>query len=114
MSDFTIYGIALKQWLIALGLVAGFFLLGYALERLVISRLRRWALQTSWKLDDVLINSLSGMIIPLFLLGGLRLSLTQLPLTAELTDGTNKALILVAILLVTVFVARLTLAAIAR
>jgi len=114
VTDFSIYGITVKQWLIALGLFAGFFLLGYGVERLVLSRLRRWTLQTAWKFDDVLVNSLSGMIIPVFLLGGLRLSLAQLPLTAELIDGTNKALILGAILLVTVFVARLALAAIAR
>jgi len=56
------YGSALA---IASGLVAGLLI-----ERLGIAALRRVALRTKWEGDEILINSLQGMVVILFILVG--------------------------------------------
>ena len=50
----------------ASGLIAGL-----VLERLIMATLRRAALRTKWEGDEILINSLQGMVVILFVLVGL-------------------------------------------
>ena len=59
--------------------VVGGFLVGWALDRIVLGWARAWAARTSWTVDDDLVKSLSGL--PIWWFGALGLYAAVLPYT---------------------------------
>ena len=48
--------ITLTHFLVSVGLIIGGFLIGVILEKVILSRLRRFAKRTSWEGDEIIIN----------------------------------------------------------
>ena len=55
--------ITLTHFLVSVGLIIGGFLIGVILEKVILSRLRRFAKRTSWEGDEIIINSIKGVAI---------------------------------------------------
>lgn len=87
--------------------VVGGFLVGLAIERIILRRIRRLAGKTRWRYDEVIISSLSGMIMLWFTLGGVYGALLSLPMNENVLAISLKVLLVLTIFSVTVVVARL-------
>lgn len=82
------------------------FLVGQGLSRVVHHRLSRWAAQTTWKWDDLVVDALRRGIPTWSVLLGLYSTLGFWHLPPHLLDALNRALYVVTWLSVTVIVAR--------
>lgn len=101
------FGKPLASVLIPVGIVLVSGALGVFLQRILLGRLRRSAEKTAALWDDVLINSLKGVVFLWTLLAGLASALKAAPLPPGLTRMLGRGLILLAILSITHFAARL-------
>lgn len=68
-----------QPYLIALALLAGIVVLGGLAEKILLKRLKKVALRTKWKGDELVIDSLRGLIFLLGLTGGAYAAIHQLP-----------------------------------
>ena len=96
------------QYVRPAGLVIGGFLLGLIIEKIILRRIRRLARRTRWRYDEVIVSALSGIIMLWFTLGGVYGALLGLPLSEQVLGISLKALLVLAILSVTIVVARLS------
>jgi small-conductance mechanosensitive channel len=94
------------------GLIIGGFLVGFVIEKIVLRRIRGLAGKTRWRYDEVIVSSLSGMIILWFILGGVYSSLLGLPITEGVLGICLKVLLVVVILSGTIVVMRLAVGSI--
>ena len=86
--------------------VVAAFLVGQGLSRVVYRRLMRWAAQTTWKWDDLVVEALRRGIPLWSALLGIYLALGFWPLPAHLLDAFNRILYVVTWLSVTVILAQ--------
>jgi small-conductance mechanosensitive channel len=98
----------LKDWITPVAYVVGGFLIGLFLRKFIISRIHRFAKRTNWEGDEVIIGTLRGTIVILMVLLGLYLALPHLPLSTSALSITGKVLFVLAILLVTLLLARVS------
>ena len=89
-----------------LGYVVLGWILGVVLERILVGRLRKWAERTEWEGDDILLDSLDGLTKWVVALGGLHVSLFSGPFPAGLSAWLQKGTVFSAVLVATVFFAR--------
>ena len=59
----------LEHWIVAAIYIIGGFVVGFVFEKIVLAELRHIAKKTPWKGDNVIINSLRGMVIIWLLIG---------------------------------------------
>jgi len=78
---------------IAAGLLAGLIV-----ERIVLSRLRRWAARTTWKLDEIVIDALRGVVFLVMTLLGLHLALPYWHLPPTYEQIVSKTIVVLALL----------------
>jgi small-conductance mechanosensitive channel len=93
-------------------LIIGGFLVGLVIEKIILRRIRRIARKTRWRYDEVIVSSLSGMIILWFMLAGVYSALLNLPMSERVLGISLKALLVLAIFSATVVVARLSVGSI--
>jgi len=94
------------QSALPLGFVAGSLLLGLLLQRLVCRRLHRASQRSGQGWGDVLVRALRGVVVIWAVLAGLAAAFRVAALPVALFAGLEKAVIVAAILSVTVFAAR--------
>lgn len=87
--------------------ILGGWLLGWLVEGLAVGRLRKLAARTSWEGDDLLIESLHGLVRMVFLLVGLHLALGQWPLAPGFAALAHKLVVVAGILTATVLASRI-------
>lgn len=97
----------LELTIISLIIVASSVIMGYIFEKIVLSKLKKFAEKTSWRGDDVLFAALRKMIIPWFLLIGIYIMITYLPLTAKADALLSKIMTVSSILLATILSSRI-------
>ena len=83
------------------------FIAGLLIEKYVLVRLKKFAAKTKWKADDIIVNSLKGMLIVLPILVGAYLALSISSIPAFYFNIIQKVLIVIFILLITVFIKRI-------
>lgn len=96
----------LKELVPALYIV-GSFLVGFFFERIILKRAERWTAEAGWRVADIIVGSLHGMIRLWFLLVGVRFSLQYLHLGPTALDLISKLILATAILSATIVVAKL-------
>lgn len=101
MQDFltqTFYGNTMNQWAIALGITVGAFLVGKTLYWITSGVVRRLTRRTETKLDDFILDTVSGPVVVIITVLGLRIAMSTLNFTAGastfLTNATKAALVL--------------------
>ncbi len=88
-------------------IVLGSFVLGFLVERQGIRRLQNLTTRLGWGGADVIINSLKGLILLWFVLGGIFVAVLTLPISNNLFIVIQKALLALAIVSGTLIAARL-------
>lgn len=79
---------------------------GALVERLVVGRLKAIARRTSWQGDDILIESIHGLLRWIGALIGLHLALFRWGVSEQAASWLQKSTVMIAILVATVFAAR--------
>jgi small-conductance mechanosensitive channel len=100
-KDFSII-----QWIAPLGLILGGLLVGLFIDKFVLRRLKRAVALTKWNGDEIVFSALGGLPILWLTLLGMYLALQSLPLSPSWRNFVKNALLVVAILSVTIFVAK--------
>ena len=95
------------QALISLCYIAGGIIAGIAVEKLVISRLKKLALKTKWEGDDIIIDAFHSLIIWLGVLIGFYSGLKYLPFTEYAGHIINSVFKVLSILWATILVTKI-------
>ncbi len=97
----------MAQLLVPLMLIAGGFLVGIVVEKLILVKLKRAALRTKWEGDEIIIASLRWMPTLWFVILGLRMAVHKIPVSPNFLSNFDKVMGVVIIFSVTVVLARL-------
>ncbi|WP_317899811.1 mechanosensitive ion channel family protein [Aurantibacillus circumpalustris] len=81
--------------------------IGFLLEKFVLKRIKLFAKKTTWKFDDVIFNSLGGLVVLWFLILGFSIGVQAHVVQTELRIITHKITASVLILSLAVFAIRL-------
>ncbi|HQH40665.1 MAG TPA: mechanosensitive ion channel [Bacteroidales bacterium] len=96
-----------KELIIFSAIVAGGALIGWLIEQIVLSKLLHLTSRTKWKGDDLIIQSLKGVVLPLFILLAIHIGFNYVTLNAGLLDVLHKTVKVGAILVFTIYLARI-------
>jgi len=96
-----------KELMIFSAIVAGGALIGWLIEQIVLSKLLHLTSRTKWKGDDLIIQSLKGVVLPLFILLAIHIGFNYVTLNAGLLDVLHKTVKVGAILVFTIYLARI-------
>jgi len=77
------------------------------MKRVLLAKIARAAKETKWRGDDIIIRSLRGMIVPSFFVLGLYIALQISPLPAQISQLLDKVILVLLIVLVSTFMAKL-------
>jgi small-conductance mechanosensitive channel len=102
-ESISVHPLFLPLALIVLG-----FLIGFAFERFILTRLRRLAARTKWKVDEVVVNSLRGMTILWFSIAGLYAALLNIPMNPRMLQLIQKVLLVLVLATATIVLARIS------
>lgn len=97
----------LKEFLIFLAIVGGGALIGWLIERIVLTKLLHLTSRTKWKGDDLIIQSLKGILLPLFVLLSIHIGFNYVTLKPGLLDVLHKTVKVGAILVFTIYLSRI-------
>jgi small-conductance mechanosensitive channel len=100
-KDFSII-----QWVVPVGLILGSLLIGLFIDKFVLRRLKRAVARTKWNGDEIVISALGSLPILWLILLGMYAALQSLPLSQSWQNFVKKTLLVIAILSVTIFMAR--------
>ena len=98
----------LQRWWTPLLSLAGGFLVGFLLEKIVVKKLRKLSARTPWEWDNIFAETLSGFPFIWCLLAGVYGMALTATVSADHLKKIEKLLLVVSIVSVTVFVARLS------
>lgn len=84
--DFSAISGTSRALIVAGGIILGFSLLGFVIERIIVASLRRFAASTNFKLDDIVMSSLRGVARWGFFLLGIFAGLPALPIPVSFSD----------------------------
>jgi small-conductance mechanosensitive channel len=82
---------------------------GYIVEKLFLNKLKKKATQTKWIGDDIIINSLEGIIWLLFGIIGFFIALTLIPIPEKLGNFLEKVSLIATIVAIIIFLLRISL-----
>jgi small-conductance mechanosensitive channel len=96
-----------KKYVIPLGIVVLSLALGWVFQKLISVILNRAARKTQNKWDDILVQSLRGVVIVWFLLAGVEIALKTVVIPPGVARPLNKALAVLIIFSIVLFLVRL-------
>jgi small-conductance mechanosensitive channel len=99
-KDFSII-----QWVLPSALILGGLLIGLVIDKFALGRLKNAVARTKWNGDEIVVNALRGMPILWLTLLGVYLALQSLSLSSSWQSFAKHALLVIAILSVTIFAA---------
>ncbi len=97
----------LMKILIPVGIVIGGVLLGLIVQKVVLSRLIKITARTKWAGDEIIIQSLKGVIILWFLIASAHIALPYIPLTPHTLMVLQKLLLALLIFSITLVIAKI-------
>ncbi len=96
------------QWIVPLAFVIGGLLAGLICERTILVRLRKLAIRTQRKINEIIIKSLQGMTFIWFAIAGIYTAILSLTIAPNIAGIIQKLLIIIFLYSVTVFLASLS------
>lgn len=96
------------QWVVPLGLILGGFLIGLLIDRYLLGRIKKAVAWTKWNGNEIFIKALSGMPVIWLTLFGMFVALQSSRLEPHWQNFAKKGLLVIAVLSVTIFMAKLT------
>lgn len=100
-KDFSIV-----QWIVPFVLILGGLLIGLFVDKIVLGRLKKATARTRWNGDELVVTALAGMPMLWLTLLGIFVALQILPLTPTWRNFAKTVLLVIAILSVTIIVAK--------
>lgn len=100
-------GNGLMTWIVPVLFVAGGAVFGFVFEKLVLHALRKIAEKTKWEGDEMIVESLKGMMILWFVLAGVYGAVLSFELDPKIQGLVEKGILVGIILSVTLVFARL-------
>ena len=97
----------IELWISPFAFVAAGIVLGFLLDRLIVRRFQRIAARTPWEWDDILWTAVAGFPFLWCFLWGLYGAIRMAPIAAEQMRTAEKVLIVLAIISVTIVLARI-------
>jgi len=97
----------LTQWILPVAFIAGGFVVGLIIEKIVMVRLKKLAAKTKAGTDDIIISSLRGMLILWTTILGVYLAIHSISLRPHLSVIILKALAVIIILSATIVLAKI-------
>lgn len=97
----------IEQYFYILLCLLGGFIFGFLAEKFVLRKARKYALKTTSKVDDVLTDSLRGLVIVWFVILSLLISVNYLPTQETFRNGAIKLSVAVVILSFAILAARI-------
>ncbi len=99
--------ITVTHLIVSIVFVIGGVLVGIIIDKIILTRLRKFAERTSWEGDEVIIASIRGASVLCFGIAGVYGALMNMPLKPAISTVVMKILLVGIILVITVVVARL-------
>jgi small-conductance mechanosensitive channel len=99
--------LTLNHLFLSLGFILGGFVIGLIVEKVILSRLKKFAKRTSWEGDEIIINSIKGIAILWLGLAGIYLAFTNLPLKPVINTVMDKVLLVVVLFSATVVLSKI-------
>lgn len=91
----------------ALAMIAGGFLIGVILERVIFAKLKKMVKKTGWLGGEIVTSCVHGMVILWCVIAGAHVALYNLPLSSTIFNFFQKCLVIITIFTVTVVVGRI-------
>lgn len=98
---------AVLQFVRPLSAIAAGFIFGIIFEKIILVRIRKMAMKSKWKADEVIIGSLHNLIILWFVIAGISIAINNLQMDPILANHLKKLLLLIVIFSVTIVVSRI-------
>jgi small-conductance mechanosensitive channel len=95
------------QWVLPIFFILAGYATGKIFEHLIVGRLNRFAGQTKWRGDDILVNAAGKTLTLWFLLAGFYGALETIPLSADISGLLKKILLIAFVASGTLVIARL-------
>lgn len=95
------------QFFLPIASIVGGFLAGIVFEKIIISRFKQLSRVTNWEGDDILIGSVKGTVLLLFVIAGVYGSVLSSPVSPTVFIHIQKILLVLAIVVGTVVFSRL-------
>ena len=96
------------HWIVPAVYIIGGLVAGFIFEKIIFAELKHIAKKTKWKGDNIIINSLRGMIIIWLLIAGIYGAILSTPMSPSLLVHLKKILLVIIILSVTIVIAKMT------
>ena len=96
------------HWIVPAVYIIGGLVAGFIFEKIIFAELKHIAKKTKWKGDNIIINSLRGMIIIWLLIAGIYGAILSTPMSPSLLVHLKKILLVIIILSVTMVIAKMT------
>ena len=91
----------ISSFIIPISIIMGWVVAGVIFQKIVFSRIIKLAHKTDWEGDNVVIESLKGMILLWSLIAGIYSALPSIPLSVKLSNMLQKVLLIAVIFSVT-------------
>lgn len=98
------YHLLLRSLIIA----AIVILIGFVIEKMVMSRLKRFAQKTPWKGDEIILSSLKGFVFVFFVILGVKLAIRPHLISPQAVVNAHKIFTVLWILLVTLVLSKIS------
>jgi len=99
--------ITIAQLIPPLTIIIGALVLGVIFEKIILSKLKKVVQETKWAGDEILVSSLRGVIIVIFLILGAYVATTTVSLTPKALSLVQKALLVLVIIAGTIVLSRI-------
>lgn len=100
-----------NEILTAITFVVGGLVLGFIFENIILARLRNASKKTKWKGDEVITESIQGIVTLWFVLGGAYAATQQLSLAQDTQNIISKVLLMIIVLSGSAFLSKLIIGA---
>ena len=98
---------SITQWIIPAAYVMAGLVVGFIFEKIVRAKLKQVARKTKWKGDDIIIDSLSGMVMTWLLIAGIYGAILNIPISPILLIYLKKILLIIVIFSATMVMAKM-------
>ena len=105
--DTVIGFLSMLPWLPPTLFILSGLILGIIFEKIILKKISKFVSKTDWDIDDFIIQSLKGVTVLFFVVGGIYGALAYFDLPEKASVIANKALLVILILAITIVAARI-------
>jgi small-conductance mechanosensitive channel len=97
----------IAQWIIPAAYIMAGLVVGFIFKKIILTKLKHLSKKTKWKGDDIIIDSLSGMVMMWLLIAGIYGAILNIPISPTLLIYLKKILLIIVIFSATMVMAKM-------